>query len=431
MSPPQPREARPAQRARRRWLERALLVSASLAVSLVGGEIGVRALGARDIDGSFWFRWRRLRPFGPPERGTRLALAQLARPDGVYSPDPVLGWKPRANSRSRDGLYLHNPQGLRVGTGGAVYAQAPDPGVLRVALFGDSLTYGGAVGYESSWGPQLEEALAPAAGRVEVLNFGVTGYGMDQAYLRWREEGRLFAPHVVVFGFAVADLGRNLNLIKGLYLSAMMRLPDASFMPLSKPRFILESEGLRLLNVPTVPPEELPDVVARLESWELSAHERFYDPANYRRYTLDSSKLMALGLDVCRRNRFVGPGPEEELYRIEGEAARVALAIVRRFRQEVEASGSSFLVVHLPEMPAVRDALAGRPLRYAPLLAQLRSQHGVVDPLPEFAAWARANGGWPGLFASETDFHFSGEANGLLALASSGEILGLQARATR
>ena len=44
----------------------------------------------------------------------------------------------------------------------------------------------------------LQHKLKDAGIRAEVLNFGVGAYGMDQAYLRWREQGKNFAPDIVI-----------------------------------------------------------------------------------------------------------------------------------------------------------------------------------------------------------------------------------------
>jgi len=79
-------------------------------------------------------------------------------------------------------LYFSSTEGLRSPrTNISFAARRPRH---RVALVGDSFTFGMEVPYEDTWGAQLERALA---GDVQVLNFGVDGYGVDQAYLRYRK----------------------------------------------------------------------------------------------------------------------------------------------------------------------------------------------------------------------------------------------------
>ena len=70
----------------------------------------------------------------------------------------------------------------------------------------------------------LEQLLAPA----EVVNLGVHGYGHDQMLLRYRAEGRRYAPDLVLLGFVADDVGRNL----------------LAFRDYAKPRFLLEGGAL-------------------------------------------------------------------------------------------------------------------------------------------------------------------------------------------
>ena len=85
----------------------------------------------------------------------------------VYSPE--LGWNrnPQAPPSKRSVI---NRQGIRASR---EFPERPPPGVLRVAAFGDSFTYGAGVSNAESWCEQLDAALP----EVEVLNFGVGAYG--------------------------------------------------------------------------------------------------------------------------------------------------------------------------------------------------------------------------------------------------------------
>lgn len=56
------------------------------------------------------------------------------------------------------------------------------PTRYRIAIVGDSFTFKLEVPYEKTWGHQFEIALGPGW---QVLNFGVDGYGLDQAFLRY------------------------------------------------------------------------------------------------------------------------------------------------------------------------------------------------------------------------------------------------------
>ena len=79
-----------------------------------------------------------------------------------------------------------------------------------------------------------EMKLNQAGIRAEALNFGVSIYGMDQAFLRWQNAGRGYAPDIVIFGFQPENLNRNVNIFSTLYYGWNI---------FSKPRFVLTGGG--------------------------------------------------------------------------------------------------------------------------------------------------------------------------------------------
>ena len=91
--------------------------------------------------------------------------------------DPVLGWV---------------TPGVR---GTRAYDLSPPQGKIRISAFGDSFTYGCGVHNYNSW---VEQIYLSEKG-YEVLNFGVLGYGLDQAYLRYIKEGISAGSHIVFY----------------------------------------------------------------------------------------------------------------------------------------------------------------------------------------------------------------------------------------
>lgn len=76
------------------------------------------------------------------------------------------------------------------------------PGTLRVAALGDSTTYGMMLSREQAWPGQLEAALnKDGIGAVEVLNFGVPAYDIEQIVMMSRYVLAEWRPDVVVYGF--------------------------------------------------------------------------------------------------------------------------------------------------------------------------------------------------------------------------------------
>jgi len=150
------------------------------------------------------------------EAAARLVVAlQSARPHTVGSLrryHPTLGWDrpPGGTARHRHAEFSvdvrFNARGLR----GPDRGHAKPPGVRRVLLLGDSFTEGYTVEERHTVRAVLERGLnSPGCGRHEVLNGGVSGYGTDQAYLFFRQEGRRYRPDVVVLLFFGNDLADN------------------------------------------------------------------------------------------------------------------------------------------------------------------------------------------------------------------------------
>jgi hypothetical protein len=73
---------------------------------------------------------------------------------------------------------------------------------------GDSFVFADEVTYEDTWGDRLEKALGS---EFQVLNFGVTAYGVGQAYLRYEKDARKWYPKIVIFGFISDDLERTMR----------------------------------------------------------------------------------------------------------------------------------------------------------------------------------------------------------------------------
>lgn len=366
---------------RRRLAKGGLLVGSTLAALLVA-ELMVRAWGETDADGNFFFRGRRVGPVHPPVSQTRETLRQYRGSNTsrmIY--DPLTGWKPRPDSTTHHGMYRYNSRGIR--SAPTDYALEPPEGVVRIALFGDSFTHGDDVPFEETWGFYLEQELQAAGVTAEVVNFGVSAYGMDQAFLRWQTLGRQFTPQLVLFGFQAENVGRNVNIFRALYA-------PGTGIPFTKPRFIFDGTGrIRLVNSPTLPLDEIPHVLAHLQTSELARYEWFYGPAAYREQFWHHSRLLTLGIDVFSGDGS-GPTPRSgRLFDMDGEPVRITVRLLQEFRQDAEQHGAEFYVVHLPKEDDVSRLLSGRPLLYRELLARLSEEQRVIDPAARLVSAAR------------------------------------------
>jgi hypothetical protein len=110
--------------------------------------------------------------------------------------DRTLGWSlmPNASgSSSRTGqkiTYRINSKGLRDDE--TDYAKPA--GTFRIVLLGDSRTFGYAVPIEKHFSKLIEGYFA----HVEVINMGVSGFGVDQELLFLRSEGFRYQPDLVI-----------------------------------------------------------------------------------------------------------------------------------------------------------------------------------------------------------------------------------------
>ena len=101
--------------------------------------------------------------------------------------------------------YRVNELGLR---GPETTIEKP-PGVRRIAVLGDSIAFGYWVSDAQAFARQLEALLndrPSAGGRVEVLNFGVPGYNLEQEIEALRAKALAFSPDLVVVLFCLNDL---------------------------------------------------------------------------------------------------------------------------------------------------------------------------------------------------------------------------------
>src|SRR3990167_3141476 len=363
-------------------------------------EVAVRVVCHRDEDGNYYFFNRRLPPqIIPLSRIKRVHNGYLASDTTRIIYDPDLGWSHRPNSRAEEGFYQYNSVGIR--SEPREYDRYPPPRTLRIALFGDSFTHCYEVPFRYSWGYMLEQELRRAGYRVEVLNFGVGGYGMDQAFLRWRRDGRPFHPHIVLFGFMAENAKRNVNMIRMIY-------NPISELSVTKPRFILDGRNLSLINVPTVPPDRIIETISRLDDWKWVSHEYFYQP--HDRAIWFNSKLIAL----LSENRYIRQYDrmERDFYSPSNEGGGLALRIVQEFQREAVQAGSKFYVVHIPQMVDLRDMVEGRTLPYAELLAAIDQQCHVIHPEHRMREAARM---FPVETFYEKESHFSALTNRIVS----------------
>jgi len=141
-----------------------------------------------------------------------------------YRTDPELGWALNPNSH---GWYTGEGRSyFQVNAAGRHDEDVPTskpPGTFRIAVLGDSFTEAKQVPVEQNFCSLIQSNLkncdALHASRVEVLNFGVAGYGTIQELLMMRQRVWQYSPDMVMLVFFVendvfdnsAPLGANIE----------------------------------------------------------------------------------------------------------------------------------------------------------------------------------------------------------------------------
>jgi hypothetical protein len=315
-----------------------------------------------------------------PEAFTHLRFKQvaairafLAGAERYADHDPDLGWSLRPGAVSERGAvtYRSNSQGLRAERD---YALEPPPGVVRVAAFGDSFTHGSDVDFAATWTHRLER-LHP---RLEVLNFGVIGYGTGQALLRYRRDGVPFRPHVALLCIMSDNPLRSVNTFRPFFFTH-------TGLPFAKPRFVPAGDSVRLVPNPLPRREDYQRLLDAPEETlrRIGEHDWFYR-RRHARAPLDflpSSRLLHVTLRARRAPARQGDGSFDPA----GEPFRTVVGIAREFARTAREEGTVPVVVLLPDRGDVRRAREGEPTSYATIAAALSARDlRVVDAAEGF-----------------------------------------------
>lgn len=138
--------------------------------------------------------------------------------DKRFVVDPLLGWTPPATPDNILGIVSDT-------------AYIPDFSKPSLLFYGDSFVYGAMLVPVQQRIPQLlDEFLS----YYSVYNYGVSAFGVDQIYLRFRETHSTFQKPLIFFGILTEDMDRSI-----------LNVHSAP-----KPRFTLKNGELDLLNTP-------------------------------------------------------------------------------------------------------------------------------------------------------------------------------------
>lgn len=269
-----------------------------------------------------------------------LRLVGFSYPSFVQM-DPDVGYKLRPNAegwnRTEGGAYIKmNSEGLR----DREHSQVKPPNTFRIAVLGDSMVEARQVPFEKSFVPQLEHDLAACDAfrgkTVEVINFGVSGYGTGQELLMLRKEVWSYSPDLVLLAFTTAnDVSDN---------SSKLSTGDpAPYFYIRDGQLAFDDSYLRSRGF----------IVKNGAAWRafirLSDYFRTIQLLNKAK---NSWAQMRAGSRTKRQDTRFDQGLYDQIYREPAdanwrEAWDVTEKLLQTMRQEVEAKGAKFLVVTL------------------------------------------------------------------------------------
>jgi hypothetical protein len=241
------------------------------------------------------------------------------------------------------------------------------------SAFGDSMTHGDEVKDDEAWLHRLSERLG-----CNVQNFGVGGYGLDQAALRY--EMATPPGNFVILGLFIEMLRRDLAASWTFYRGpAKNNLPRYS---VTKPMFVMENDTLELVPRPTQPVTRQAIVQHHRKDFFLNSlwtqlsfpYSYAAGRAIYRRYVDESY------LNNISSNQFWRPDHPSH-------ADALAAKILLRMRDQTRQREQRLVVVMIPQ---VEEAVQPKPAyaQFAQDAAQQMPDVCIVDTYPAVAAEA-------------------------------------------
>lgn len=276
------------------------------------------------------------------EIGLRLAGISYPR---YYMPDEYTGETLRPGvewwwRRESETFIRINSQGLR----DREHNLEKPPHTLRIAILGDSYAEAFQVPVEKTFWAVLEREMnrCPSIGNrtVEVINFGVSGYGTAQELLTLRHRVWAYSPDIVVLAFLTGnDISDNSPILE--------QNPQVPFFVHQNGRLALDdsfrySPGFRIQQTP----------LARLY-YDIYNRSRVLQVLNNARHAIQN-RLLASPETTHEASGPPGTeiGLDNEIYSepvdpVWQEAWQITEELIVQMRDEVAAKGAKFLVATL------------------------------------------------------------------------------------
>jgi hypothetical protein len=330
-------------------------------------------------------------------------------------PDKKVGWKQVPNlSWPATGQYWYaadfsiqvetNPLGFR----DIARKFSKSEEVKRVALLGDSFIEAVQVPFEKTAGYLLEQRLNTSlqhtpnqSEKWEVLNFGISNYGVGQYLLTWEEHAKKYAPDYVAIFVALFHMTRT---VKKFESGAFSETRNKRLWV--RPIFRIEND--RLVRLPAA------DFDKFVKAQEHLIRVEFGGQRMRRRtqlITLYYAKRLLYHIKKSVKGfnrRYAKTTPASKHYPVDSEILSVNLKVIEVLGRKVESAGSRLIVLdasryfgdHESVSSALKELSEGNGFGYIPLYEHLlkANANGISTQ------WAH-------------DYHFNEAGNVILANA--------------
>lgn len=309
-----------------------------------------------------------------------LRLADISYPY-FYIPDPVVGYahKPSAEGWWKKEGFAH----IRINRAGfrdREHSRDKPLGTFRIAILGDSYSEALQVSIEQTFWTLLESKLQQcrsfAGRRVEVLNFGVSGYSTAQELLLLRQRVWDYSPDLVLLAFLTFnDVQEN-----SYALSEELKRP---YYVLENGRLVLDARFREQLAY------RIRSLPFSSEMFEVSRLLQVLREAEYRirkilrEWGSGSQTLLGSSREV-KPEWMLYVEPRDSLWE---EAWRVTEALLAELHEEVRRRHAGFLLVTLSNPEQVHLDLPHRQE-----IAMLLGVPDLLYPDRRIASWAERHG---------------------------------------
>ncbi len=273
-----------------------------------------------------------------------------------------------------------------------------------ISAYGDSFTAGYGVPPEDTWSNILGRMLG-----CTIANYGVPGYGTDQAFLRFQSNPP-DGSKIVLFGHLSENIQRNVNQLRNFLV------PNQQCQ--TKPRFVLDDQGkLKLVPVPHV---SAADYDKFINNPDLFVKDDYFLPggpsgAQKLKFPYTLSIIKAYKFFY---NRYVlGYKSYLQFYRKDhsSKAFWITIALINKFCAETKKRGKHFIVLIFPTHEDFFYYKKNKKFVYQPLIEEFKKANiAFVDIGYEInKRWGDRN---PlELFSKQRYYHFNEEGNKLIA----------------